>query len=654
MTVRSISLFFLLATAALAQEDPFETHLYNVEFLTERVEDHPGEPLGLTRATIGVTVSAGSELVSGLLSGEDLIKLIKTNVAEDTWEHVFAHITESEGILTVTNRKSVHDKIQQYLNYWRGFLGKMIAMDAAVVSIDPQYLAKIRSAGNPDRPAILPPEHLRQILEAAREGKLVEVARSARVTAHPGQRVNLGEFNRQSYIADYDVQIAAAAAALDPVVDVFSTGFTIDVRPYLEPFANGITMEIRADLSDQEALEDRKLRLTKDLYSAAPLEPGEKGPIAKAQGPAASQPQEVRLQLPKLTLDAIRTTLTVRSRETVIAGSVFRKGRQLLFLITPAIVAVDEKPSPEPVFDEQRLLRLFDVSPLVRKIQDWPAPKLDLVSPSKGGGGPLTGATFTLEEPKALMTTEEVVSMIRTRVAPDTWGNKRNSIEAQGGTLIIRQKPDVLREIERFLQTLLTARAQMITTEAIVVGFKKGSRLDWERDVPALQPGGYFVEQAAFDKLLEEAYRAQKVRLIETAEITSFPQERVFALRSLEEAHLLDYEPQVSTFVSMQDPIIGIFSTGFVIDVRPHFIHGDEQIAIDFRAQMCAGGLRETELGLPGLGPLQTAQAKVLRWNSNVTCVRGKWSLVALETIGRGDDSEDWALFVRSRQNVLK
>ena len=429
---------------------------------------------------------------------------------------------------------------------------------------------------------------------------------------------------------------------------------TLDVRPFLEPFANGITMEVRADLSDPEGMEERKLKVTKDLFSAVPLEGGEKGPVGKAQGPAAAQAMEMKLQLPKVTLDAVRTTLTVRSRETAIVGSVFRKNRHLLFLLTPAIVAVDDKPAPEPVFEEQRLMRLFDVSPLTRGVQDWAPPRLDLVSPSAGGGGPLTGASFTLDEPKAQMTAEEVASMIKTRIAPETWGNKRNSVETQGGTLVIRQKPEVLREIERFLTTLLTARAQMITTEAVVIGFKKGARAEWERDVPALQPGGYFATREQFDKLLEEAYKAARVRLVETSEITGFPQERVYALRMVQESHLQDYEPQVSTFAGMYDPIVGVFGTGFVMDVRPHFIHGDEQIAVDFRAQMSVGQLKDTELGPQGTGPLQTAQARVLKWNANVTCVKGKWSLVALETVGKGDDAEDWALFVRTRQNVLK
>ena len=654
--MRRISLIALLLLSGplLAQEDPLETHLYNVEFLTASAQDFPGDAVGLGRDSIGASISA-SELDRGLLSGEDLIKLIKTNVAEDSWEHVASHITFSNGVLTVTNRKTAHDKIAQYLNYWRGFFGKMITIDAAMISVDPQLLARIRSAGNADRSMILPPEHLRQLLEAAREGKFAELLKTMRVTAHPGQRVSLQDLTKQQYIADYDVQISTALGVLDPVVDTLVTGASVDVRPFLEPFASGITLEVRTDIADPDAIEERKLRLAKETVGVSPVETEPGKVTGQLRGPALASVTEMKVQLPRIQHDRLRTMLTVRNKESVIAGSVFRKNRNLLFILTPGIIAADEKPTPEPVFEEQRLLRLFDISPLTRGVQDWAGPRLDVLSPSAGGGGPLTGATFTLEEPAVLMASADVASMIRTRIAPDTWGNKRNSIdETGGGTLIIRQKPEVLKEIEKFLNTILTARAQMITTEAVVIGFKKGARADWEKDVPALAPGGYYVESEKFDKLLEEAYKGLKVRLVETAEITGFPQQRVHALRSQQEAYLTDYEPQVSSFASLMDPIIGNFISGFVLDVRPHFIHGGEQIAVDFRSALVLGQLKEVDAFGGAAGALQAVQAKVLKWNSNVLCVKGKYSLAALETVGRGDDAEDLAVFVRARQNVLK
>jgi len=654
--MRTVFLLVLVALPAAAQDDPMETHLYNVEFLTAITPDHPGEALGLSMAGVGGVVN--DEMAGHRVTGEDLVGLIKMNVAEDSWEHVASHITYSDGVLTVTNLKSIHGKIAQYLNYWRGFVGKMISVDAAIISVDPQLLARIRSAGDADRPAILPPDHFGRLLEAAREGKLAELVKSMRITAHPGQRVSLQDIAKQQYVRDYDVQIALASVTLDPVTDLLATGAGIDLRPFLEPFANGITLEVRADLADAEAIEERKLKLTKEMILASPLEPESGKATGLARGPLAGIAVEPRIQLPKVAHDRIRTMLTVRNRESAIVGSVFRKGRALVFILTPAIVAADEKPAPEPVFEEQRLLRLFDISPLTRGVQDRPGPRLDVPGRPGAGGGMVamsTGATFALEEPSVVMQAGDVASMIRNRIAPDTWGNKRNSIVATDrGTLIVRQKPDVLREIERFLTTILMARAQMITTETVVVGFRKGARAEWEKEIPALAPGGYFVEAEKFDKLLEEAWKGQRVRIVDAAEITGFPQQRVHGVRSQEEAYLSDFEPQVASFAALQDPVIDIFTSGFVFDVRPHYVHGNEQISVDFRSALVVGQIRDVDALGASTSPIQTVAGKVLKWNANVLCLKGKVSLVAIESVGRGADAEDLAVFVRARQNVLK
>src|SRR6185436_16055229 len=156
-------------------------------------------------------------------------------------------------------------------------------------------------------------------------------------------------------------------------------------------------------------------------------EPGKVG--GQPKGPAVAGATEQTIQLPRLQHDRLRTMLTVRNRESALVGSLLRKNRNIIFVLTPAIVAADEKPAPEPVFEEQRLLRLFDISPLTRGVQDRPGPRLDVPGRPGTGGGMValsTGATFALAEPSVVMQAGDVASMIRNRIAPDTWGNKRN------------------------------------------------------------------------------------------------------------------------------------------------------------------------------------------------------------------------------------
>jgi hypothetical protein len=647
----------LALALALAQDDPWETHLYNVEFLTRIVEDRPGIDLGLQQDAIGAMVAA-SELAKAVLTGEDIVHLIKNNIAEDSWEHVQAAISFNEGIITVTNKKSVHDRIRPYLAYWRSYFGKMITVDALLIAVDPKLLATTRAAGNPDRPMVLAPEHLKALVDAAREGKAAELLKSLRVTAHPGQRVNLTDAARHQYIRDHDVQIATASAALDPIVAEFTSGVALDVTPYLEPFLGAVTLEIRAGRVEPEGVAERKLKLAREVRTAGigSVEVEDKsGTATEPRGGGTVASLDVKIELPKVAVDRLRTTLTVKGRETVIAASTFRGGRQVLFLLTPSVIAIDDRPVAEPAFEEQRVMKLYDISPLTRRIQDWAGPKLGIPAPGHFGGGPLTGATFTLDEPKARMEGESVLDLLRTRVAPDTWGNKRNSLTAgPEGTLLVRQKPEVLKEIDRLLGQLLHVRAQMISTEAVLLSFRKTGRADWEKEIPALLPGGYFVERASFDKLMEEAYKGQNVRVVEIAEIASFPQERVHTARMEIESLLTDYEPQVATCAWAFDPIIGTASAGFVLDVRPHFIDDSDRIAVSLRASLARYSVRDVETSGPASGALQIPQGQTLNWESDVLCGKDRWTLVGLQSRGRGEDAEDLALFLRARPNVLK
>ncbi|HLY09749.1 MAG TPA: tetratricopeptide repeat protein, partial [Planctomycetota bacterium] len=52
-----------------------------------------------------------------------------------------------------------------------------------------------------------------------------------KLTLFNTQRGNFRISNQMAYIRDYDIQIATAAVALDPVVDVVSDGISLDVRP---------------------------------------------------------------------------------------------------------------------------------------------------------------------------------------------------------------------------------------------------------------------------------------------------------------------------------------------------------------------------------------------------------------------------------------
>jgi hypothetical protein len=438
MTVRAAralvaAIAILGPVGAFAQEDPLETRVYRVDTLTKPFTDWPAFDFSIAPDSIGRT-TAQADAARQALSDEELVLLIRGNIAPESWAKEGAKIGIDEGVLSVTNRKPVHELLGAYLARWRDFLSRRVVLQAALVLIEPDLLARIRPTASP----ALSPEQARRILDAAREGKQAELVKSMRATARHGQRVSLQGKTDQSYVRDVDIQVAGDQVAADPVVDVLTVGAVLDVRPTIELSGERVTMEVRAALADLEALEAKSVK--------------------------ATAAQEVKFQLPRIALDRIRTTLTARVGETVVAGLIARRNRSLALLLTPSVVQGGEKPLPEPALEEQRLLRLYDVGLLTRPLTSFPGPVIDFSFPAAEGAG----AVFAAPDQPTGMSSAELVDEIRRRVAPHSWTSDRHSTTELGEILAVRQKEEVHRQIEAHLRALQAARARMVTSEAIL------------------------------------------------------------------------------------------------------------------------------------------------------------------------------------------
>lgn len=660
----ALLLALLLLQEAPAKNDAFETRVHNVEFLTREILDDPSEDITLSEDALGAR-TASESLAPGRLNGEALVALIKNNIAEDSWEHASASIVYENGALTVTNLNSVQVKIGEYLEYWRGLLGKKIVIDALVISVDPALLAELRAEGPADRPFVLLAGQVNKLLADAREGKRAALIKSMRTSAHPGQRVHMKDGSSRSFIKDYDSQVGTGIAALDPIPSVVNSGTVVDVRPRLEPFGNAITMELRITRFDVRSMPERTIRIQRELFPASVIHSDAKkekdkdappSPASSTQaGPGgATKVEELKLVQPKADSDVIRTTITFKPGETALTGATFRNGRIIAYLVRPAVVTLEDRPAPEPVFEEQRLVKLYDISPLTGGVQDFAGPRIELTAPG-GAGAALAGASFTLEEPANRRTSESVINQIRNRIATESWGNRRNRIEeAAPGTLLVRQRPDVLKEIDKYLGDIITARAQVITTQVAIVGFRKGSLAAWEAKVPALGLGGYFMPKDQADEILKETQKGGDVRLVEWGEITSYPQQRVHIARTEQELIVQDLEPQLGVASSLADPVITVLTGGFILDARPHFIRGTEQVGVELRVQRTEMKAGDGVMVPPGIGPMQLPSQTSFGRTSTVACKEGHWTLVAVESRGSGDDAEDFALILRARANILK
>jgi len=136
---------------------------------------------------------------------------------------------------------------------------------------------------------------LEVVLRAVEKNERATLVTAPRLTAFNGQRANVTILNQQSYISDFDVEIAQASQIGDPIVQVIRDGTILDLRPVVSSDRRFITMELRPTIAV----------LTR--------------PIATFQTTLANGPP-VTIQLPELQVQRVRTTVTVPDGGTLLLG----------------------------------------------------------------------------------------------------------------------------------------------------------------------------------------------------------------------------------------------------------------------------------------------------------------------------------------------
>jgi type II secretory pathway component GspD/PulD (secretin) len=126
-----------------------------------------------------------------------------------------------------------------------------------------------------------------------------------KLTLFNTQRGNFRISNQMAYIRDYDIQIATAAVALDPVVDVVSDGISLDVRPIVSADRRFVTLELRPTVAQ--------------LF---PQPPGIFSVTTNVTAPGApiTDALPITIETPIVNIQRIRTTVVVPDRGTLMLG----------------------------------------------------------------------------------------------------------------------------------------------------------------------------------------------------------------------------------------------------------------------------------------------------------------------------------------------
>ncbi|MBI2932477.1 MAG: tetratricopeptide repeat protein [Planctomycetes bacterium] len=131
------------------------------------------------------------------------------------------------------------------------------------------------------------------------------VLTAPKMTLFNTQRGNIRISNQFAYIRDYDIQIATAAVAPDPVPDVVSDGITLDVRPIVSADRRFVTIELRPTIATL-------FPAPPDVFSIL---------ISLAvPGNPVTPVLPVEIETPILNISRMRTTVVIPDRGTLLIG----------------------------------------------------------------------------------------------------------------------------------------------------------------------------------------------------------------------------------------------------------------------------------------------------------------------------------------------
>lgn len=160
--------------------------------------------------------------------------------------------------------------------------------------------------------AFLDDTEVEVVLRAVSKQERSEQIEAPRLLVYNNTRASMHFLRNISYIRDFEVEIAQAAAVANPVIGTVHDGVALDVRPVVDSDLRFITMELRPTVMT--------LQLPIPTFTTT-LGVG----------------QPISIQLPEVTLQRVRTTVTMPDGGTMMLGGMRLVERQNLRSTVPLL-----------------------------------------------------------------------------------------------------------------------------------------------------------------------------------------------------------------------------------------------------------------------------------------------------------------------------
>lgn len=610
---RTLGMLFVAACVAAAEEKT-ELHIYNTSALTVRISNFRGPRLGfdaIPDGSLGIGTVGGEEEGS-VITGENLKYLVATNVAPGTWDSPPNSVEYQNGELIVRCSPANQVKVKEFLAALRSHEYRTVVVDAQVLELAPGVL---------DVPAgsLLTDAQVQAADAAVADPAKGRRLASLRASGLNTQRFHAAAIQQDSYLRDFDVEIAQKMAIADPDVALLDSGYSLDVRPTLS--SDGKLVLLTARFSSADGVTFRT------------FQPG---------GPVLGDMQE-----PELAAARTQTTLAIPvGRTAVLSAASYsgaRDGWTQVVLVRPDVAAGAVLPWPAAAGKTQA--RRFDTRAILYAPPLFEGPRLGGLRPSGDGAG-AGGTSFSIPDSDKglLLTADQLQSMVTQNVGRDTWESPEGAVSLSVGNeqLFVRQTPQVLEEVQALVDRLTADRARQIAVDAWVVGLDEAT---WRDRRAALSAD---ISDAAWNDLLLAASAGKGARLHGAARAAGLNGTRFHAARGLVRSLVLDHDVEVADGASSLDPVVSTVAEGVSLDVTPASVGDSGQVQLDLRPTVVLGSGVQTVPLKEKQGAVQTMTLSDFGIRTQLLVEGGKPALVGVATREEGGKTEVLVLVVRA------
>ncbi len=95
-----------------------------------------------------------------------------------------------------------------------------------------------------------------------------------------------------------------------------------------------------------------------------------------------------------------------------------------------------------------------------------------------------------------------------------------------------------------------------------------------------------WLSESALQIAMRAVHKGQKATIVQAPRVTVFNTQRSHVMFLQQIAYIQDYEPQVSTLAAAYDPIMGILTSGVVLDVRPIVSNDRKYVTLELRPSL--------------------------------------------------------------------